>query len=248
MSHLLRSAATVAAATTALAIGLAVPALAHVTVNPGTAEQGGFTKVAFRVPNERDDAATTQVEVNLPKDHPLAFVSVRPVGGWQVKVTESKLEKPVTTEHGEIKEAVTKITWSGGKIESGQFQEFEVSMGFIPSDTDRLVFPAVQTYSTGEVVKWDDEPTADGTEPERPAPVLKLVPAAGGGHGDATPSAAASPSAAAAPQVSAQVSAVAAGSPQAGSDTTARVLAGVGIAAGAIGTVIGLFGLRRPRS
>ncbi|MFD0660404.1 DUF1775 domain-containing protein [Thermocatellispora tengchongensis] len=62
-----RRALAVAAGAAALTLGLALPALAHVTVNPGTAEQGGFTKVAFRVPNERDDASTTKLEVELPR-------------------------------------------------------------------------------------------------------------------------------------------------------------------------------------
>ena len=145
--------------------------------------QGGFTKVAFRVPNERDDASTNKIEVSFPLDHPLPFVSVKPVPGWKVKVVEGKLPKPVTTEYGEVTEAVTKITWSGGKIEPGQFQEFEVSMGALPKDTDQLVFPTTQTYSGGEVVKWADEPKADGTEAERPAPTLKLVAAASDGSG-----------------------------------------------------------------
>nr|BFE77999.1 hypothetical protein GCM10020093_006000 [Planobispora longispora] len=162
-----RRAGVVAAGAAALVLGLASPALAHVTVNPGSAEQGGFTKVAFRVPNERDDASTNKLEVFLPTDHPLAFVSVKPVPGWEVEVTESKLDKPVTTEYGELTEAVTKITWSGGEIGPGQFQEFEVSMGMLPEDTDHLVFPATQTYTGGEVVKWDDEPPP--TAPSRSA-------------------------------------------------------------------------------
>lgn len=86
-----RRAATVLAAVAAVTVATALPALAHVTINPASAEQGGFTKVAFRVPNERDDASTVRVEVTFPTDHPLAFVSVKPVPGWTVKVTESKL-------------------------------------------------------------------------------------------------------------------------------------------------------------
>ena len=76
--------AAVTALTSLSLVGLAGAASAHVTVNPGSAEQGGFTKVAFRVPNERDDAGTTKVQVDLPMDHPIAFVSVRPVPGWSV--------------------------------------------------------------------------------------------------------------------------------------------------------------------
>jgi uncharacterized protein YcnI len=241
-----RRALAVTAGAAALTLGLAVPALAHVTINPGSAEQGGFTKVAFRVPNERDDASTSKIEVTFPADHPLAFVSVKPVPGWKAEVTEGELPEPVTTEYGELTEAVTKVTWSGGKIEPGQFQEFEVSMGRLPTGTDRLVFPATQTYSSGEVVKWDDEPKADGSEPEHPAPVLKLTPAAAGsdGHGgghSASPATAASPGAHAAPSVAP----VAAGTSPGSSDGTARLLGGAGLAAGLAGLAAGLLGLRR---
>ncbi|SEM38723.1 YcnI family protein [Nonomuraea pusilla] len=237
-----RRAATVLASATALTAALAVPALAHVSVNPGTAEQGGFSKVAFRVPNERDDASTVKVEVAFPSDHPLAFVSVKPVPGWDVKVTEGKLPTPVKTEYGDLKEAVTKVVWSGGEIKPGQFQEFEVSMGQLPEDTDSLLFPTKQTYSGGEVVDWSDAPKADGSEPERPAPVLKLVPASGGaGHG-----AAASPSAQAAaqPATATAPTVVAASS----SDGTARLLGGAGLAAGVVAVVLALLGLRRRAS
>ncbi|MBB2910218.1 uncharacterized protein YcnI [Streptosporangium becharense] len=239
-SRACRGLAVVTAGAAALTVGLALPALAHVTVNPASAEQGGFSKVAFRVPNERDDASTTKLEVALPLDHPLAFVSVKPVPGWKIKVVEGKLPKPVKTEYGEITEAVTKITWSGGRIEPGQFQEFEVSLGMLPTDTDHLVFPATQTYSGGEVVKWADEPRADGSEPERPAPVLRLTPAtaSGEGHGAATTTAPATT----APSVSAVPAAANAAD---ASDGTARLLGGAGLAVGLVGTALGVFGLRR---
>jgi periplasmic copper chaperone A len=244
LSHACRRLVAVTAGVTALTLGLALPALAHVTINPGTAVQGGFTKVAFRVPNERDDASTTKLEVTFPTDHPLAFVSVKPVPGWDVKVVEGKLPKPVTTEYGELTEAVTKITWSGGKIDPGQFQEFEVSMGALPTDTDQLVFPATQTYSGGEVVKWADEPKADGSEPERPAPTLKLTPASaeGDGHG-----ASATPSAAVPASSAPSVTPVAASSSES-SDGTARLLGGAGLVLGLAGLVVGALGLRRGRA
>ncbi len=238
----LRRAVAVTAGAAALTLGLAVPALAHVTINPGSAEKGGFAKVAFRVPNERDKASTTKLEVTIPADHPLPFVSVRPVPGWDVKVTESKLATPVRSKYGDITEAVTKIVWSGGKIEPDQFQEFEVSMGFLPDDVDQLVFPATQTYSNGEVVKWGDPPKADGSEPEHPAPTLKLVAASGEGddhHGSAS-AAPQSPGAGAsgAPTVSAVPAASA-------SDGTARLLGGAGIVVGLAGTAVAFAALRR---
>ncbi|MEV8639142.1 YcnI family protein, partial [Streptosporangium sp. NPDC051023] len=230
VSSVCRRAVAVTAGVTALTLGLALPALAHVSINPGSAEQGGFTKVAFRVPNERDNASTEKVEVAFPTDHPLPFVSVKPVPGWDVKIVRGKLPKPVTTEYGEVTEAVTKVTWSGGKIDPGQFQEFEVSMGMLPKDTDQLTFPTTQGYTGGEVVKWVDPPKADGSEADHPVPTLKLTPASGEGdeHGAGSASPSAAPAAsttmsAAEPGLSvAPVAAEQASS----SDGTARLLGG----------------------
>ncbi|MQY05676.1 YcnI family copper-binding membrane protein [Actinomadura macrotermitis] len=224
-----RKPAALAALTAALVIGLAPAALAHVTVNPGTAEKGGFTKVSFRVPNERADAGTTKVQVGLPADHPVAFVSVRPVPGWTVKVEKAKLKTPVKVEGGELTEAVSRITWSGGRIDAGQFQEFDVSMGPLPEDADRLVFTAEQTYSGGEVVKWDQDPGDGANEPEHPAPVLKLTPK---GAADARPAA---------------LTATAV-KPAEADDGTARLLGGLGLGAGVIGIAAGGLGLARARS
>lgn len=148
---------------------VAAPAAAHVTVNPREATKGGFAKLAFRVPNERDAAATVQVEVAFPTEHPLRSVSVRPTPGWTYTVERSG-------------EAVARITWTGGTIRPGEFQEFEVSGGPLPDDADRLVFRALQTYDNGEVVRWIDEPVEGGPEPEHPAPVLTLVDAAAAGN------------------------------------------------------------------
>ncbi|GGK93655.1 membrane protein [Sphaerisporangium melleum] len=241
----IRRVALVPAGALALVAALALPALAHVSINPGTAEKGGFSKVAFRVPNERDKASTTKVVIYLPVDHPLPFVSVRPVPGWKVEVTESKLAKPVPSKYGEITEAVTKITWSGGKIGPHQFQEFEVSMGILPEDTDQMLFPATQTYSNGEVVKWDDEPKADGSEAEHPVPTLKLV-AAGASEDDHHASPAASPAASAAPAVAVRATG-AGGHGKAASDGTARLLGAAGIVVGLAGLVVGFTGRRRAR-
>jgi uncharacterized protein YcnI len=152
-------------------------ASAHVTANPSTAQQGSFTKVSFRVPNERDAASTTKLEINFPPDHPIAYVSARAVPGWTSTVQKTTLAQPIKTAHGEISETVSKITWSGGTVSPGGFEEFDVSLGPLPTDTTELVFKALQTYDNGEVVRWIDTAPEDAPEPEHPAPVLKLAPA-----------------------------------------------------------------------
>jgi uncharacterized protein YcnI len=160
-------------------VAIVVPgtALAHVTIDPGEAAPGGFATLTFRVPNERDDASTSSVEVNFPTDAVIPFVSVRPVPGWEVAVERRTLDEPVESEGGEIDEVVATVTWTGGPIEPGQFQVFEVSAGPLPEDVDALVFPTLQTYDSGEVVRWIDETPPGGEEPEHPAPSVRLVAA-----------------------------------------------------------------------
>jgi uncharacterized protein YcnI len=188
---LVRSGAGVAGVLAALVLA-AAPASAHVTVNPSNAAQGGYSKLTFRVPNEKDTGATTQVEVDLPQDTPIASVSVKPTPGWTATATKSKLDKPIKSDDGEITEAVTKIVWKAdtpeAAIQVGQFQEFDVSAGPLPT-AEKIVFKALQTYSDGDVVRWIEEPAADGKEPAHPAPTLKLAAKAstantGGGAAD----------------------------------------------------------------
>ncbi|MBL7258469.1 YcnI family copper-binding membrane protein [Paractinoplanes lichenicola] len=193
---LFKRSALVGATVIGFTLALAAPASAHVSVNPGTAEGGGYSKVTFRVPNESDKESTTKVEINLPADKPVASVSVKPLTGWDVATTVGKLDKPLEAHGAQITEAVSKITWTakaGSEIKPGQFQEFDVSMGPLPESGD-MIFKALQTYSDNTIVRWIDEPNADGTEPESPAPVLKLT-AAGAEGADTN---AAAPTAAAA--------------------------------------------------
>jgi uncharacterized protein YcnI len=180
---------------------LAAPAWAHVTVSSPSAVQGGFAKLTFRVPNEKDNASTTKLEVHFPRNTPLAFVSVKPVPGWTATVTRAKLPAPIKTHDGEITEAVTTIVWTAtadAAIKPGEFGEFDVSGGPLP-EADQLVFKALQGYSDGDVVRWIEEPMAGQAEPEHPAPVLKLTKAGTGDGNGGVPVSATTDLAAAAP-------------------------------------------------
>ena len=156
-------------------------ASAHVTINTlGPVAQGSFAKLGFSVPNERDDAGTVKLSVQLPADHPLAYVSVQPLPGWDITTTTRQLDTPLDGEGGSITEVVDTITWTATgdtQIAPGQFELFWISAGQMPTDVDELAFPAIQTYSSGEEVTWIDTAADGAAEPEHPAPTVQLVAA-----------------------------------------------------------------------
>jgi uncharacterized protein YcnI len=160
---------------------LALPgvAQAHITVQPGTAEGGGFSVIAFRVPNERDDASTTQLRVTLPKNQPIGSVQTTPIPGWKITTATRHLDKPIEMFGEQLDTVVSEVTWTAtdGGIRPGQFQDFHLSLGELPKSGE-LVFNALQTYSTGEKVNWNQVSTDPAVEPEHPAPILTITPGA----------------------------------------------------------------------
>ncbi|HEV3226893.1 MAG TPA: YcnI family protein [Acidimicrobiales bacterium] len=177
-------------------LALAAPALAHVTVDPDSVPQrAGDATITFRVPNEEANADTTKVDIQFPTDHAIAAVDVlTPTNGFTAQVTMKHLDTPITTDDGTFSDVVAEIAWSGGKISPGQFGEFKVLAMGIPTGVDSLKFPAVQTYSDGNVVSWIQDTPAGGPAPDHPAPVLTLTPAAASSSSSSSPSSSASAS------------------------------------------------------
>ncbi|MEU9026062.1 YcnI family protein [Streptomyces sp. NPDC048383] len=221
---------------------LSAPAFAHVGVQPGEATKGGYATINFKVPNERDNASTTQLEVSFPIDQPLTSVMPQDIPGWTVSVEKSKLDKPLTVHGKQINEAVTKVTWSGGKIEPGKFQQFPVSVGKLPENADQMVFKAIQTYDNNEVVRWIEEAKEGAPEPQTPAPVLKLTAAKGDDHHDAGDKKAEEAKASGKDDKAAGDHHDEAAK---SSDTTARVLGVAGIVIGLGGVAFGIASRRR---
>ncbi|GAB3107282.1 YcnI family protein [Streptomyces calidiresistens] len=249
-----------AAVGTLLAAGIVLTgagtAAAHVTVDPAEVPGGGYRTVNVKVPNERDDASTVEVELYLDTDHPIASVMPQPVPGWDIEIETTELDEPLEMHGRQITEVPSRIVWSGGEINPGMFQQFPISMGRLPSDADRLVLNAIQTYDSGEVVRWIDEPTDDA---EHPAATLTLTAAAddhghshddadaadseGEGEGEGTGTEQTAADSDADDHGDGHASAAGASA----SDTTARVLGVVGIAVGAAGVAFGVIaGRRRP--
>jgi uncharacterized protein YcnI len=212
---------------------LAGPAWAHVTISPTSAPKGSDAVLSFTVPDESDSATTTQIAVFFPTDHPIAEALVQPIAGWTAKVETMSVTTPIHTDDGDVKEAVKSVTWSGGHIVTGDFQQFSVSVG-LPDDADSLEFKAIQTYSDGTTVNWIEDTTPGQPEPDHPAPVLTLT----AGDDETTATTAAGTTA----TTSAPTDTGTASGPvvKQSDVNSAKTLAFVGIGIGAIGLIIAL--------
>jgi uncharacterized protein YcnI len=213
-------------------------ASAHVTARADSTTTGSFSQISLRVPNESPTAGTVKLQVQLPQDKPFAFLSVKPVPGWTIKVEQATLPEPIEVEGTTITKAARTITWTAAKgtqIRPGEYQEFAVSAGPLPA-AGELLLPATQTYSDGTIVQWDEPTPASGEEPEHPAPAIDILPATTDTNGSA-PTSASSP--AAQPPTSAAAS---------GSDTTARLLAGAALLVALGSVVLSARGARRGAS
>jgi uncharacterized protein YcnI len=202
-------------AMTGVALCVAAPASAHVTVNADHTWRGGVAILTFEVPNESETgSATTQLSVTLP-NVTSAHTEVMP--GWTAQLQRE-------TNAG-IYHAVTWTAAPNAGIPPDQFALFRVEVTLPDSDT--ASFPATQTYADGKVVHWDQPPLPGGGEPEHPAPMLKLTKATAESADHTTAPAA---------QPAAQVSRP---------DDIARWLAGAGIVVGALGVALALVMRRR---
>jgi uncharacterized protein YcnI len=213
-----------------MALALAPAAAAHVTVQPEQAPAGGFTRLDVRVPTERDNASTTKVEVQFPPG--FLSVSTEPVPGWNAEITMRKLDKPVEQFGERVTEEVDRLILTANgeanAIGPGEFQDFGLSVGVPDKPNATLRFPAVQTYSNGEVVRWIGPPDS-----EEPAPQVELT--------------AAEPEGGASDEQAAQQQAPAASDDDDGSNTLSIIALIVGIAGLAAGVGALLMARRRPR-
>jgi periplasmic copper chaperone A len=205
----------------AAALALLAPAAAsaHVTLQPDSAPAGGFTRLDVRVPNERDDKATTKVVVRFPSG--FEHASYEPAAGWDVEVARK----------GDFVDTITWTAQSGrDAIAPGQFRDFGLSVGLPEGEPgDALTFKALQTYAGGEVVRWIGPADSD-----EPAPQVTLTEAEG--HGAAAHSGKEEKAAAPAPE-------------DGGSDTLAIVALAIGVLgllAGAAGLMVARRSPGRP--
>jgi uncharacterized protein YcnI len=160
-----------------LAMGaLLVPAgaQAHISLHPNTIPAGAFATLDVRVPGEQEGAYVKKIDMLFPQG--FTGIDYENVAGWSTKVIASKLATPIKEDGETIDTEVSRIvwTWTGplGKVESGQFIQFPLSLAIPDNATGKaLEFRTVQTYSNGQVVHW----ISSSLSAEHPSPRINVT-------------------------------------------------------------------------
>jgi uncharacterized protein YcnI len=157
------SATTLAAVLSALVY--TATASAHAHVSPSVVPSGDSQVFTLAVPTEEEDATTTKVELTPPDG--FSIDSFIPAPGWKRDVQQT----------GSGEDAViTKVTWHGGDLPTGEATGFQFLGRADSSKT--YAFGVRQTYSDGSIVDWNGPESSD-----TPAPTIEAKSSFGGDGG-----------------------------------------------------------------
>jgi len=138
----------------------AATAAAHVAIKPARAPAGAEARLTFEVPNERPDAATRRIVIQTPPG--VTSVTGLALQGWKL----------TTRPPGMNVRRATLTAPRGRELTGEERGRFRLRVGLPRRAGATLTFKVLQTYDSGEIVRWLGP---QGTS--EPAPKLRLTAA-----------------------------------------------------------------------
>ncbi|HZO58698.1 MAG TPA: DUF1775 domain-containing protein [Solirubrobacterales bacterium] len=138
----------------------AAAASAHVEIKPARAPAGDEARLTFEVPNERPDAATRRIVIQMPPG--VTSAQGDALRGWRL----------TTRRQGAQVRRATLTAPRGRELTGEQRGRFRLRVGLPRREGATLVFKVLQVYDSGEIVRWLGP---EGTS--EPAPKLRLTAA-----------------------------------------------------------------------
>jgi uncharacterized protein YcnI len=152
---------------------------AHIVLEQKSATAGSYHKATFMVGHGCDGSPTIGIDIEMPE--PMAVVKPMPKTGWQLSTQTAQLATPMSLHGRPITETVNRVTWRGGPLPDGHYDEFVLLLQ-LPKRSGPLYFKVAQLCEMGRS-DWVEVPVAGKSgRLKMPAPVLELQPAAPAHH------------------------------------------------------------------
>ncbi len=155
-------------AAAAASLAVAASASAHARVSPPIVLSKTGQIFSLAVPTEEANSTTAKVELTPPTG--FSIDSFVPSPGWHREVQTIGLGDSAV---------VTKVTWVGGSVPTGEDAFFQFLAQTDSSKT--YTFGVRQTYANGKVVDWNGSESSDA-----PSPTIKSLSSIGGGNSTLT--------------------------------------------------------------
>jgi uncharacterized protein YcnI len=139
-------------------------ASAHARVSPPVSIKGKLQLYSLAVPTEKDGVTTTKIVMTVPSGFGIDSFAPPP-SGWRQAVQQ--------TGSGE-NAVITKVTWTGGRVPTGQDSVFWFLAQ--PASSKTYTFQVQQSYSDGSIVNWAGPESSD-----TPAATIDVKSSLGGG-------------------------------------------------------------------
>jgi uncharacterized protein YcnI len=146
-----------------VALIAASAASAHARISPAVSPSNELQLYSLAVPTEKSNVTTTKVVLTVPSD--FGIDSFVPTAGWHRSVQQTGSSESAV---------ITKVTWTGGHVPSGEDSLFQFLAQ--PSSSKTYTFQVEQTYSDGSIVNWTGPESSDD-----PAPQIEAKSSLGGG-------------------------------------------------------------------
>lgn len=153
---------------------------AHVVLQQPTASVGAFHKAVFAVGHGCNGSATTKLTISIPDG--IVGIKPMPKPGWTIETKSSPVAKPYVSEGKTINEEITEVTWSGGSLPDGYFDEFVMLVR--PGKPGMHYFKVAQICEKGRH-DWNQIPEQGKpmSDYPAPAPALNVLPSGSASEG-----------------------------------------------------------------
>jgi uncharacterized protein YcnI len=145
-------------------LALAAAASAHARISPAVSVKGELQLYSLAVPTEKSNLTTSKVVLTVPAGFGIDSFAPPPPGFRQQLQQSGSGDSAV----------ITKVTWTGGKVPTGEDSLFQFLAQ--PASSKTYTFQVQQTYSDGSIVNWTGSESS-----EDPAPTIAVKDSLGGG-------------------------------------------------------------------
>ena len=146
-------------------------ASAHVVLENQVAQAGGYYKAVLKVSHGCDGSPIKKIILTIPDGFQGAKPMIKP--GWNIEIKKEVLKAPYVSHGKTIAQDTVEITWDGGVIPNGFYDEFVV-VGKLPEKEGKIYWKTTQVCQESQI-HWNQIPQKNQSIKDLELPAAELT-------------------------------------------------------------------------